>query len=80
MDFIAASMVEPLSCIVHAFETTDIPPGGSAVVLGTGFIGLAFLQILKGMGYYPIYIMGRNIIRNKLASKFHADKVFTSID
>ncbi|MEM0140005.1 MAG: zinc-binding dehydrogenase, partial [Ferroplasma sp.] len=42
--------------------------------------GLAFLQILKGMGYYPIYIMGRNIIRNKLASKFHADKVFTSID
>ena len=80
MDFRHAAMTEPVACIVHAFETTDVHLGGSAIILGTGFIGLAFLQILKGMGYYPIHIMGRNPVRNKLAAKYGADALYTSTD
>ena len=80
MSFEAAAMTEPVACIVHAFETTYIHLGGSAVILGTGFIGLTFLQILKGMGYYPIYVMGRNPVRNKLAKKYGADMIYTNID
>lgn len=80
MDFIAASMVEPVSCIVHAFDKNPVPLGGSAIILGTGFIGLAFLQLLKGMGYYPVFIMERNKIRNALAKKFGADEIFENID
>ncbi len=78
--FKQAAIAEPISCIVHAFENTDVKNGGSAVILGTGFIGLTFLQILKGMGYYPIYIMGRNLFRNRLAKKFGADKILDNID
>ena len=77
--FKQAAIAEPISCIVHAFENTDVKNGGSAVILGTGFIGLTFLQILKGMGYYPIYIMGRNLFRNRLAEKFGADKILDNI-
>ncbi len=80
MSFEAAALAEPVSCIVHAFETANIPLGGSAVILGTGFIGLTFLQILKGMGYYPVYVMGRNKFRNELAKKYGADKIFENMD
>ena len=78
MDFKHAAMTEPVACIIHAFETTDVHLGGSAIILGTGFIGLTFLQILKGMGYYPIHVMGRNPVRNKLAAKYGADALYTS--
>ena len=80
MDFKHAAMTEPVACIIHAFETTDVHLGGSAIILGTGFIGLTFLQILKGMGYYPVHIMGRNPVRNKLAAKYGADALYTSAD
>jgi 2-desacetyl-2-hydroxyethyl bacteriochlorophyllide A dehydrogenase len=80
MSFGAAAMTEPVACIVHAFETTPVHLGGSAIILGTGFIGLTFLQILKGMGYYPIYVMGRNPVRNKIAGKYGADMIYTNID
>lgn len=80
MSFEAAALTEPVSCIVHAFETTDVKLGGSAIILGTGFIGLTFLQILKGMGYYPVYVMGRNKFRNELAKKYGADKILENID
>ncbi len=80
MSFEAAALTEPVSCIVHAFETAKVDLGGSAIILGTGFIGLTFLQILKGMGYYPVYVMGRNKFRNKLAKKYGADKIFENVD
>jgi L-iditol 2-dehydrogenase len=80
MGYNTAALAEPLACVIHAFETTDIHLGGSAAILGTGFVGLAFLQILKGMGYYPVYAMGRNTVRNKLAYKYGADEVYTNID
>ncbi len=80
LDFKHAAMAEPVACIIHAFETTDVHLGGSAIILGTGFIGLTFLQILKGMGYYPVHIMGRNPVRNKLAAKYGADALYTSSD
>lgn len=80
MSFEAAAMAEPIACIIHAFEKEHVGLGGEAIILGTGFIGLAFLQILKGMGYYPIYVLGRNHIKNKKAKVYGAEGVFTDID
>lgn len=80
MSFEAAAIVEPVACIIHAFDNTHVPLGGSAIISGTGFIGLSFLQILKGMGYYPIYTMDTNPTRNVLAKKYGSDKIYTGID
>jgi len=80
MSFEAAAMTEPVACIIHAFENTHVRLGGSAIILGTGFIGLTFLQILKGMGYYPVYVMGRNPVRNVLAGKYGCNEIYTNID
>ena len=80
LSFKAAVLTEPVACIIHAFEISKVSLGGSAIILGTGFIGLTFLQILKGMGYYPIDIMGRNPVRNKLAKKYGVDMIYTNID
>lgn len=80
MSFKAAAMTEPVACVIHAFENTHVPLGGSAIILGAGFIGLTFLQILKGMGYHPVYVMEMNPVRNALAGKYGSDKIYTDID
>ncbi|HEY2698240.1 MAG TPA: alcohol dehydrogenase catalytic domain-containing protein [Pseudonocardiaceae bacterium] len=41
---------EPLACIAEAFARTPIAPQDSVVVVGTGFMGLGFVQLAKLAG------------------------------
>lgn len=41
---------EPLACIAEAFGRTPIAPQDSVVVVGTGFMGLGFVQLAKLAG------------------------------
>lgn len=41
---------EPLACIAEAFGRTPIAPHDSVVVVGTGFMGLGFVQLAKLAG------------------------------
>lgn len=41
---------EPLACIVEAFSRTPIGPRDSVVIVGTGFMGLGFLQLARLAG------------------------------
>jgi L-iditol 2-dehydrogenase len=49
VSFEQAAMVEPLSVAVHAVGRTPIPPDDTAVVIGTGVIGLLVVQVLKAL-------------------------------
>ena len=50
LSFEHAAMIEPVSVAVHAVKRTPIAKGDTAVVVGTGMIGLLVVQALKAAG------------------------------
>ncbi len=50
VSFIQGTMVEPLSIAVHAVSRVPIDAGDTAVVVGSGMIGLLVIQRLKAIG------------------------------
>ncbi len=47
MTFEQAAMVEPVAIAVHARRLTPIEPGDTALVVGSGLIGLMMVQVLR---------------------------------
>ncbi|WP_027094497.1 zinc-dependent alcohol dehydrogenase family protein [Cohnella thermotolerans] len=44
---VAGALVEPLGCVLHGFKKLDIRPDYTAVIVGGGFIGQLFLQLVR---------------------------------
>ncbi|MBT3306645.1 MAG: alcohol dehydrogenase catalytic domain-containing protein, partial [Alphaproteobacteria bacterium] len=43
----AAVFMEPAACVLRGIHRAELPPGGSAVILGAGSMGLLHLLVLK---------------------------------
>ncbi len=50
LSFSDAAMMEPLACVLRGIEVTGVNEGDTIVVIGTGPIGLMFVQSLKNLG------------------------------
>jgi L-iditol 2-dehydrogenase len=50
LPFEHGAMIEPVSIAVHAVQRVKIPAGASAVVVGSGMIGLLVIQALRWAG------------------------------
>lgn len=50
LSFERAAMTEPVSIAVHAVKLTQVKPGDTAAVVGTGMIGLFVVQALRVAG------------------------------
>jgi L-iditol 2-dehydrogenase len=72
VSFDQAAMVEAVSVAVHAVERTPLKPDASAVVVGTGMIGLLIVQVLRARGCGKIIAIDLDKEKLKLASKFGA--------
>lgn len=58
VDFIAAALLEPLTIALHAVRLAEIGPAtGSAVVVGSGTIGLALTASLSALGVPRIAVV-----------------------
>lgn len=75
VEFYEAAFLEPLSCIVHGVKSILPLKDEKVLLIGTGPIGLLFLQVLKSMGI-KVAILGRNREKLSLAEKFGADKIY----
>ena len=79
LDYLAASLTEPLAVCVTAVEIAEIPLGGSVVVLGPGPLGLmsARLAKLRGAGFLAMVGLPADNPREKarldLAREFGCD-------
>jgi L-iditol 2-dehydrogenase len=73
VSFEKAAMVEPLSIALHAVNITQISLNDTAVVVGSGMIGLLVIQVLKSAGCGRVIAV--DVDRNKLdlALKLGAD-------
>jgi L-iditol 2-dehydrogenase len=74
----AATMFEPFSCALHGLRKLDIRPGDSAIIFGSGPLGLAFLLLLKRLGAGKVGVVARKEDKLKRAKNFGADKTFST--
>lgn len=56
----AAAVIEPISCAMHGVDLLDLHPYQKAFVLGDGFEGQLFAQILQASGVHEVTLGGRN--------------------
>lgn len=63
VDFTAAAMAEPLSCVYNAFERARIGPGDTVLVIGAGPIGLMHARLAKMGGAAKVFMNDINAER-----------------
>jgi len=68
-----AAMTEALSVAVHAVGITPVKLGDTAVVVGSGMIGLLVIQALKGAGCGRLIAVDIDEAKLKLAAELGAD-------
>jgi L-iditol 2-dehydrogenase len=76
LPFEQAAMVEPVSIAIHAVQRTKIAPGTTAVVVGSGMIGLLIIQALRWAGAAQIVAVDLADNRLALARKLGATHTF----
>jgi L-iditol 2-dehydrogenase len=80
LPFEHAAMVEPVSIAVHAVERVPIQLNDTAVVIGTGIIGLFLVQALRLAGCGQIIAVDLVPKRLELARKLGADAAVSPQD
>jgi L-iditol 2-dehydrogenase len=78
VSFVHAALVEPLSIALHAVARSCVTLGDTAVVVGTGMIGLLVVQALRAAGCGQIFGVDVNDQRLQLACQFGAAEGFRS--
>jgi L-iditol 2-dehydrogenase len=80
MGFEVGTLIEPLACVVHAIEKAGIKPGDRVVLIGTGAMGLMFIQALRAWGVRDLIVYEVLEWRKQKAVEFGADAVFSPSD
>lgn len=73
VSFVEAAMIEPLSVALHAVVRSTIRLGETALVVGTGMIGLLLVQVLRVAGATCVFAVDIEDMRLQLARKLGAD-------
>src|SRR5207302_6067487 len=68
-----ATLAEPLTCVLHAFEKAALVPGESVAILGAGPIGLLFLMLFKSAGAGKVFVIEPTEFRRQMAERLGAD-------
>ena len=77
VSFEVGTLVEPLSCVVHAILKADIRAGDSVALIGTGAMGLMFIQALLFWGVRNLIVYEVLEWRQQKAREFGARIVLT---
>lgn len=78
MTTLEGAMIEPLAVGMHATELSDARIGETAIVLGSGCIGLCTVMSLKARGVSEIYVADVMDKRLEKALEVGATRVFNS--
>ena len=78
VDFAAAAVVEPLSCVYNAFQRCAIGPGDTVLVMGSGPIGLMHARLAKMGGAAKVFM--NDINAERLAWCAGLEKAITPVE
>lgn len=76
----SAAFVEPLACVVHGIELSNIKASDLVFVIGAGPIGLMHVQLAKVRGAKTVAVAEASSERLQRAAQLGADKLITSSD
>ena len=68
----AATLMEPLACVLNSLETCRLAPGGSLLLLGAGPMGLLHLLLARALGAATVLVSEVDEGRLKEASRLGA--------
>lgn len=80
MDFKAAALIEPVSCVVHGFHLLQPRVGDTYLIYGAGPMGLQNAQVARFNGASTVAIIDINPKRQEIARSFGFDIVGSSLD
>jgi 2-desacetyl-2-hydroxyethyl bacteriochlorophyllide A dehydrogenase len=80
MDFKAAALIEPVSCVVHGFHLLQPRVGDTYLIYGAGPMGLQNAQVARFNGASVVAIIDINPRRLEIARSFGFDVLGTSLD
>ncbi|MBI3797289.1 MAG: alcohol dehydrogenase catalytic domain-containing protein [Deltaproteobacteria bacterium] len=72
LSFVAAALLEPLSCVMFGLGQLVLRPDDTVVVIGAGAIGLLQLMALRALGIERVYVVARNPQRAAAAQQLGA--------
>jgi L-iditol 2-dehydrogenase len=76
LSFRQAAMCEPLACVVHGVEESNVKMGDTVAVIGAGPIGLMLVRLAKLKGA-RVVVIGRNDAKLESARRLGADEVIS---
>lgn len=80
ISFEVGTLLEPLACIIHAIRQADVKVGDSVVLIGTGAMGLLFIQALTFWGVRKLVVYEMLEWRKQKAIEFGAPIVYQPFD
>ena len=80
ISFQTGTLVEPLGCVIHAVKKAKITNQDSVILIGTGVMGLMFIQTLLFLGVRNLVVYEIDAWRKEKAFSFGAKNVFKSLD
>ncbi|MFL0267358.1 2,3-butanediol dehydrogenase [Candidatus Clostridium radicumherbarum] len=75
MSYEQAALIEPIAVALHSIRISGFKTGDTALVLGSGPIGLATIECLKAAGASLIVVLQRKSVRQEYAKRAGADVV-----
>jgi L-iditol 2-dehydrogenase len=78
MPFSHAALIEAVSVAVHGASLTPVEPGDTAVVVGSGMIGLLTLQAVRQSGAERVFVVDVDDTRLEMAQPLGATETFNS--
>ncbi len=73
MSYEEATVIEPLACVLRGLRKTDMQPGDTVLVIGSGITGLIYIQLARAFGAGRIIATDISEYRLEAARKFGAD-------
>lgn len=78
LDFIQASMAEPLGCVINSHNKYEIPIGATVLIMGAGTIGLMQMMLSKKRGAAKVIMTDIKDAQLEKAKEAGADIVLKS--
>ncbi|TFG34147.1 alcohol dehydrogenase [Candidatus Thorarchaeota archaeon] len=73
LSFRNAALTEPLACVVHGIEESNIRLGDTVVIIGAGPIGQMMIMLAKKIGASTVIVSDLSDLRRDIAVKAGAD-------
>jgi L-iditol 2-dehydrogenase len=80
MTFEEAALVEPLGCVLHGLKKIDLSSLSKVLIIGGGFIGQLFLQLVKQQNVQSIIVSEPADNKRELLYKLGADEIIHPMD